>query len=920
MIRQLFGLIAFILFGSCIAFAAPTNNQIQPQLTPSELQNLLDTQNTGSGRVQQQPVNIETERKSESKTSQLQVRATPGDGLIKLEWTVHNLPTEFDSTEINYTVMYGLESGKPIFTKFVRAKNSVVLRDLKNSQPYYITVTGTDLNQMVVTKSKEIRAVPLPQTELESKIESAFSKQTITLLDKIETAPIGRELKQFGYDFFQNTAQLAAVEGMPDNEGYVVGPGDQLNLSVWGAIDLRLELSVDRNGDVVIPRVGAVRIWGLPFEQARTAVHAALARYYKDFEMNLTLGRLRSVQVYLVGEVNNPGRYPVSAMGTVINALAAAGGPSRNGSLRSVKVTRGKQTVAEVDLYDMLLYGDRGNDIRLQNGDTIFVPIIGSVAAVAGEVKRPAIYEIKGNTTLSDLLKMAGGVSASGFTGRVQVERIVDNSSRIILDQGSKAGVPATLSPLTIQDRDMVKVFSVEEAIRQMVVLKGNVVRPGEYQLRKGMRLTDLIPSNKELLPESYLDSVEITRLSPPDWRRELLTVSLRRALSGSEADNIFLQEQDSIKVFSRWEMEEKPKVAINGAVVNPGTYNYYPGMSVRDLVTAAGSAKRFAFMGQAELSRIHIETDKASWSRLPIDLGKAMAGDPLHNLKLQQDDVLIVRTVSDWQEATDKLVKIKGEVKFPGVYTVTRGEKLSSVIARAGGYTDKAYLFGAKFTRKSVREQQQQRMDEIIIRTEREIRQKQASMATLSASKEELESTKAALEGLLRSLDNMRKLKAEGRVVMDLTQLDELKKSSYDIVMEGDDELEIPEQPSVVHVLGQVYNQTSFIYMPDSAELGDYLNKAGGATRDAEESDMYVIRADGSVISRHQSSFGIKWSDSNKSWSFGGFMSNPLMPGDTIVVPQKIERVAWMREIKDITQILANVALAAGSVYLWFK
>jgi hypothetical protein len=241
-------------------------------------------------------------------------------------------------------------------------------------------------------------------------------------------------------------------------------------------------------------------------------------------------------------------------------------------------------------------------------------------------------------------------------------------------------------------------------------------------------------------------------------------------------------------------------------------------------------------------------------------------------------------------------------------------------VIARAGGYTENAYLFGAKFTRRSVQQQQQKRMDEIIVRTEKDIMQKQASLTAMAASKEELEATKTALDGLLKSLEQMRRIKAEGRVVMRLAQLDEFTKSSYDIELEGGDEVEIPQRPGVVHVLGQVYNQTSFVYLPDTAYVGDYLAKAGGPTREAEEDEIYIIKADGSVFSRQQSSFGIHWNDDSKSWSFGSFMASPLMPGDTVVVPQKIERVAWMRELKDITQILANIAVAAGTVWIGLK
>ena len=839
------------------------------------------------------------------------LRAEVGDGLVKLSWKLQNVPSQLDLTQLRATVYYGQESEKTPFVQAVGSLDNTVIRELKNYQPYYFTVVVADRTQAVSLKSDEVRVIPLPQSEIGSKIETAFSKKALTLHDTIEAVPVERQLKQFGYDFFANTAQIAAVDSLPDISDYQVGPGDTLNLRVWGGVDLQLDLLVDRNGEVIIPKVGAVRLGGMSFEQARTTVNTALASYFRDFGMNLSMGRLRSIQVYVVGEVVNPGRYAVSSLGTVINALAAAGGPSRNGSLRTVRVNRGSKLVGQVDLYDMLLNGDRSKDVRLQNGDTIFVPVIGPVVAVAGEVRRPAIYELNGQTTLAQIMQMAGGIAASGYTGRVQVERIVDNQSRIALDyepKGDDASV--VLSSVKLQDRDMVKVFPVEEAVRQVVTLKGNVVRPGEYQLRKGMRLADLIPSTKALLPESYLDSVEITRLSPPDWRRELLTVSLRRVLEGKESDNILLQEQDAVRVFSRWEMEEKPRVAINGAVVNPGTYDYFPGMTVRDLVTAAGSPRRYALFEEAELSRIIIGKDKAAWTRIPLNLGKALAGDPSQNVALQQDDVLIVRSISEWTSATERLVALKGEVKYPGVYTIARGEKLSSLLGRAGGFTDKAYLRGAKFTRQSVREQQQQRMDEMIAKTEQQVARKQSELASVAASKEELAATQASLEALAKSLEKLKLLKAEGRVVIALSPVDELKKTSSNIELEAGDTLEVPERPGTVAVMGQVYNQTAFIYQPEDNDVSSYLAKAGGPTSDADKSEMYVVKADGTVFSNKQTSI----------WSFGGFDSNPLLPGDTLVVPQKLERIAWMREIKDITQILANIAVAAGTIWIGLK
>lgn len=846
---------------------------------------------------------------------QLLLKNEPGDGLVRLSWALANLPPSSDDKTPRFTIRYGIESGKLIKSVMVGSGTTFVLRELKNFQPYFIQIIALNREQQSLVKSDEVKVTPLPAEEQGSYIEKSFSKKTSTLLDKIEVEPMSRALKQFGYDFFKNSLQLtSALDAMPVATNYQLGPGDALNLNVWGAVNLRQELTVNRNGELTIPKIGPVKVWGLPFEKAQATVKEALGRAYRNFDMSLTLGRLRSIQVYVVGEVEAPGNYPVSSLATVINALAAAGGPSRNGSLRAVRITRGSQTVATVDLYDMFLSGDRNKDVQLQNGDTIFVPVIGHVVAVAGEVRRPAIYELNGKTTLPEILQMAGGVAASGSLGRVQIERFDNNSSRIALDYSLKSGDPkAELGAIELKDRDMVKVFPVQTAVRQVVVLNGNVQQAGEYQFRPSMRLTDLIPSVQMLLPESYLDSVEITRVSPPDYRRELITVSLQRALAGNMADNPQLQEQDTVKVFSRGEMEEKRKVGVNGAVLNPGTYDFYPGMTIRDLVTAAGSARRNAIIDSAELSRIVVSGDKAHSTRLQINLGKALSGDPDHNLPLQSDDVLIIRGITNWQEATEKFITLKGEVKFPGVYSVASSEKLSSVIERAGGFTEKAYLRGAKFTRKSVRELQQRRMDEVVARTEKDIMQKQASVASVSSTREELEATRAALDSLLKSLERMKTLKSEGRVVMRLTTAEDMKTSDYDLELEGGDQLDIPSRPSVVSVLGQVYNPTSFVCIPGK-DIDNYLQKSGGALNDAEKSEMYVIRADGTVFSRQQYSFGFHWGDDGLS--FGRFLSAYLEAGDTLVVPQQLEKIAWMREIKDITQILANVALTTGTIW----
>ncbi|NVN89521.1 MAG: SLBB domain-containing protein [Desulfuromonadales bacterium] len=864
------------------------------------------------------------EKTSDSnRKAKLSLKAVPGDGLVKLSWKLYKHTPKPEDGQLRFSINYGTESGKLLRSVDAGTADSFVLRELKNHQIYYIQVIASaSKNKLLIFQTDEESVTPLPVEEQGSKLEKAFLKKSPTLHDNLEPEAFKRELHQFGYDFFKNSSpNVNALDNMPASGSYILGPGDVLNLTIWGSFSGNHELTIDRNGEISIPKIGVVTVAGLAYDQARESIHKAISRYYKNFELNVTLGKIKTIQIFVVGEVESPGSIPVSSLSTTINALSAAGGPTRNGSLRTIRVMRNGKLENVIDLYDMFLSGDRSKDMRLQNGDTIFVPVIGPVVAVAGEIRRPAIYELKDKASLADVIKMAGGVTANGYIGRVQVERIANNNSKVALDYFSKNGqLDGSFSSVEIQDRDMVKVFPVQEAVRNVIVLSGNAVRPGEYQFRKGMRVKDIIGSYNDLLPESYMESAEITRLAEPDYHKEILTFNLRMVLNGSSEDNIELKEQDTLRVFSRWEMQEKPSVAINGYVTNPGTYDFNPGMTVRDLIAASGSTKRNAILDFAELTRVTIEGDKARSTRLPIDLSKALGNDPTQNIPLQPDDVLIVRGISEWIEATDKFVTVQGEVKYPGIYSLTRGEKISSVIERAGGYTDKAYLKGAKFTRRSVREMQQKRMDEIIARTEKDILQKQFSITYVAASKEELEGTRFALDSLLKGLERLKTLKAEGRIVIRLSKLDQFARSSFDLEMEGGDILDIPPRPNVVNVLGQVYNPTTLVHRPGSSDVDTYLSKAGGPTRDAEKSDMYIIRTDGSVFSRQQSSFGIKWSDESRTWNFGNFMSTEMDPGDTLVVPQKLEQTAWLRDIKDITTIISQIALTAGTVWIGLK
>lgn len=724
-------------------------------------------------------------------------------------------------------------------------------------------------------------------------------------------------LSQFGYNFFRpSAAGFAPLADIPVGADYVLGPGDRIILNLWGSIEGTHELEVTRSGEVVLPRVGSVKVWGITYGRLPEVLKASLSKVFKDFDLNVTLGKLRVIKVFVVGEVKTPGDYNLSPLSTLINALSAAGGPTKNGTLRNVQVKRDGKVVETVDLYDFFLNGDKSRDIRLHPGDTIFVPVIGRVAGIGGNVRRPAIYELKGEKNLAELISLAEGLLPTGYLQRINISRVEAHEKKIVADFNIDPKVGGkSLSQLTeniqIQDMDIVKIFPIDVMLRDHVRLEGYVLRPGDYALKPGMRISHLLPRDN-LLPEYYTDVLEITRLFPPDNHPEILFVNMARAIAGDPEHDLELKEFDKIKVFSRWEMEQMQKVKISGEVQKPGEYRLYPNMKIRDLIMQAGNLTTTAYLKNAEINRIKLTGEAATSFPLTINLQEAINGNPTDNLSLLPFDELTVRKIPNWSEEKERYVALHGEVQFPGVYPVYKGERLSSVIERAGGFTDKAYLRGAKFTRVSVQEEQQKRMDESIARAEQDILRKQGELSSLAASKEELEATKSSLEGLLRGLEKLRSVKAEGRMVLHLAQPAELKNSMYDLELMGGDTLLVPKTPQSVNVLGQVYNPTTIVLAPGKP-VSYYLSKAGGPTKDAEEGEMYIVKADGSVFSRQQASFRFRWDSDSDSWTFNNFLSAGLEPGDTLIVPQKLERIAWMREIKDIAMILGQVALTAG-------
>lgn len=735
-----------------------------------------------------------------------------------------------------------------------------------------------------------------------SAVEKMMSGEDRSAYESKKSIPfVFSSISQYGYNFFHRGTEFAPVNDAPVGPEYVIGSGDRIILTAWGSLEGTYELEVNRNGEIVLPKVGPAKVEGVTYGHLPQVLKSTLSRVFKDFHLSVTLGRTRLLKIYLVGEVVAPGDYTITSLSTVINALSAAGGPTKNGTLRNIQVKRGGELVESIDLYDFFLKGDKSRDIHLQAGDTLLVPPLGKVVGIAGNVRQPAIFELKGEKTLKELLALANGVNSTGYLQRIQITRTVPHDKTEVLDFSLDPKLTGkSLDDLTaniaIQDLDYVKVFPIDSTLRGYARLEGYVIRPGDYALRPGMKVSEFLKEDN-LLPE-YADGIaELVRLHPPDYHPEIIYFSPAKALAGDPADNLELKEFDRLRIFSKWDLEEMPRVRVLGEVQRPGDYRLLKNMTVRELLLQAGNPKLTAYLGTAELVRIKKDGNTVTSFPLTINLGEALKGDPKENIQLESLDELIVRRYSNWLEETERYASIKGEVKFPGTYPIFKGERLSGLIQRAGGYSDKAYLFGAKFTRQSVKKIQQERMEEAVNRMEKDISVKEQSMV---AAKEDAASTKMALDGLKKSIEKLKSATAEGRISIRLEPLPELQKGSYDMELMGGDTLEIPQSPMAVSVIGEVASPTSIIWVPER-DVSFYLAMSGGPTGNAETDEMYVVMANGIV--RGKQSDGL----------FGGFMSTKLHPGDTVIVPQVYERISWMKEIKDISTILGNLAVTAG-------
>ena len=733
--------------------------------------------------------------------------------------------------------------------------------------------------------------------------------------------PIGIEaLKPFGYDVFGEVpTTFAPATDIPVPSDYRVGPGDNVTVELFGKKSARYLLVVNRDGTLNVPEFGPIQVTGLTFDEMRAEIDRRVSGQMIGVRASVTMGELRSVRIFVVGDVKRPGSYTVSSLSTITNALFTSGGVSQIGSLRNIQLKRGGTTVTTLDLYDLLLRGDTSRDLQLRQGDALFVPPIGRTAAVAGQIRRPAIYEFRDGTSASEIIALAGGLQPDADPRAVRLERIGADQQRAVvnLDLSTPAGAGHALlagDVLTVP-----KVF----ADTRGVTLEGQVLRPGSYAWRPGMRLTELFGSLQMFQLNADQRYVLIRRESLPQRRIDVISADLVRAFERpATEDDPVLNSGDRVLVFGRdaergpalaellreLRMQNRdndplPIVSIGGRVRAPGEYPLEANMTVEDLIRAGGGLEDAAYGSTAELTRFEVVGDEARKTDvIELALAETASGAAAQGATpLRPYDVLVIKETPEWRGAES--IAILGEVRFPGTYPIRKGETLSELVARAGGLTDEAFPQGSVFTRPELREQERQQIAALTKRLQTDLALLALQGAQVTAGRGGSPDTAATLAAGQSLLTQLQSSTPTGRLVIDLDLALRKQRSEEDIEVRGGDVLAIPRLKQYVTVIGEVQSPTTHVYKSDLSR-SQYIDLSGGTTQRADDDRIYVVRANGSVVATQESPFWFKRS-----------ASTTLQPGDTVVVPLDAERMRPLPLWTAVTTIVYNLAVAVAAI-----
>jgi polysaccharide export outer membrane protein len=744
-------------------------------------------------------------------------------------------------------------------------------------------------------------------------------KDYFVRLTLLRLLPSGQEaLKPFGYDLFEGVpSTFAPVSDIQVPVDYIVGPGDTLVIQLYGNEPASYELTVERDGRINFPKLGPIMVSSMSFDQARTMIEQRVAKQMIGTRISVTMGDLRSIRVFVLGEAKKPGSYTVSGLSTMTNALFVSGGVKKIGSLRNIQLKRNGRLITTLDLYDLLLHGDTSGDRQLLPGDVIFIPPIGNIVSVDGAVQRPAIYELKSEKTVAQAIDIAGGLKPDADAKLGQLERILPSQLR----QMRNIDLTVAASRATELDNgDKLKIPEIRPTLENSIQLTGYVFRPGAFEYHAGLRLSDVLDSFDELRPDADPHYIMIRREVPPEERVEVISADLKRALAarGSAADPE-LRPRDQIFVFNlsasrdrilqplirTLELQATPDspeqlVSIDGRVKAPGRYPLEPSMHVSDLIRAGGSLEDAAYRGQAEITRYQIvDGDARRTELIPVNLADIWRGTPGADFELKPYDVLVIKPIPMWMEPGT--IELAGEVRFPGKYPIHQGETLHSVLQRAGGFTDAAFPEGALFIREELKKREKDQLELLANRLQGDLAALSLEVVASSAAVSGGGGGANASQGLVvgqQLLAQLRDTKPVGRLVIDVEGVMKGRPGGADdVILKDGDKLAVPKRMQEITILGEVQSQTSHVFEPGLTR-DDYIAKSGGATQKADRKRIYVVRANGDVIS-----------GSGTGW-FRRSHSVEMRPGDTIVVPLDTERVRALPLWQAVTTIIYNLAI----------
>jgi protein involved in polysaccharide export with SLBB domain len=850
--------------------------------------------------------------------------------------------------------------------------------------------------------SREMMAARAQQEELSR--EARLLLDSPTEFQLMVANSTGKMLPIFGAKLFRvPPSTFAPLDMVPVTPDYVVGPGDELLIQAWGQVTLNGRFMVDRAGNLYIPQVGTVRVAGLSFGQVQDYLKGQMGKVFRNFDLNVNMGQLRSIQVFVVGQARRPGNYTVSSLSTLVNALFASGGPTPQGSMRHIQLKRGNKVVVDYDLYDLLQRGDKSTDVQLLPGDVIYIPPVGPQVAVAGSVNTPGIYELKSDasSTVGDAISLAAGLTNVASEEKARLERVDEGRMRSLVE----VSLDDPGLSMKMRSGDILEFGAVVNRYKDAVTLRGNVANPGRFMWKPGMRVHDLLPDKDALITRDYwlkrsqLGQPTLTYIptcppktpygvpnllygvaageggDDPIWR---YSATKNPNLIGLEFSNQFDKLSGNTDSFNRnnfgngqqtdggldCDQQVEPSAltyslnqrnnansssssnssnspnssnlpnssdssnysnllnTLNGSTQQSQQYTGGTGRTSTATASVSGSTGQFLPRNDVKQTEPDIDWSYAvierqsrvdlTTSLLPFNLGRVvMQGDASQNLELEPGDTVTIFSTADIhvpQAQQTKFVRLEGEFASSGIYSVLPGETLRQLVRRAGGITSDAYLFGSEFTRESTRRVQQQRLTEYVDQMDLQASTNAANSAGGAVSAQD-SAAAAALQTQNQSIiSRLRLMQATGRIVLDLPPDARDVSQLPDMPLENGDRFIVPRVPLTVNVDGAVYNQNSFLYNPQR-RVGGYIRLAGGANRDSDKNRSYVIRADGSVLSKQYSS----------ALRGSGFDSIRLYPGDTVVVPLNLSKGQTLRTIVDIAQIMGQFGIAIAAASLVF-